>query len=152
MTGTLRKKRPGPWSLVHGLFLCFYRRTEQRAEPRTAHPAPCLPAHCCSAFFHLLIPYKDLRVRLSIPASSPPTDTVYAYSTYVCVCTYTYCAHTYSGVSTGSFILLAARKCLAQLKSAKAGTMTADLLINEVKWQKQNFSLVTQLREKQYSH
>lgn len=61
--------------------------------------------------------------------------------------------HTHAqALAARAFILLADRKCFAQLNSAKPGTMTAGLLINKVKCQKENFSLITQLREKQYSH
>lgn len=70
-----------------------------------------------------------------VPASSSPAHTIYAYSKYVCVYKYDFTMHTHTQMKTlaaRAFILPADRKCFAQLKQAKAGTMTADLLINKV--------------------
>lgn len=159
MTGTLRKNKPGPWILVHGLFLYFYRRAEQRAEAWTPQPVPWLCAHlhgCCSPFLRSLTPCKDLHVWLSVCSCFFLSQhTQYMQTACIYVCTYTLIRRTHTQAQAPAarpFIFLADRKCFAQLNSAKAGTVTADLLTNKVKWQKENFSLVTQLRKKQYSH
>ena len=157
MTGAHRKNKPGPWILVYIFFLYFYRRAEPRTEPWIPQPAHWLHAYCmpvaqppftCSLCAKIYVCGWVLA-----PAYSSPTHTIHAYSIYISMYSCTYHTHIlrHKHWQLGhSFSWQIGNVLLSSTQQKQEPWLQT--LINKVERQKENFSLVTQPKEKQYSH